>query len=270
MGCAGGWRLHWADWEPDSKVLSGQTFARPYRRDGRSGSCPLRCQQPPWEPPSSPLPLRSSSSSCTITYMDTGFCWLLVAQEGLWGRFLVSSPALHMSLSGGVGGRGSQHPPGEDAVLDNPCLKLKVSGFWHVSKEAADLPGLQHARPALPCCRVGVQHPLHPPVGSALPWQGAGSHCSSHYTQGCRGSVQSDGSSVTPPPQWHKSVGPAHVLLAPCAVAAAVGGGAAVSPPCCSPAWHLCVVACEQWADSVTLINTGSAMALRVCAVCPP
>lgn len=115
-----------------------------------------------------------------------------------------------------------------------------------------------------------MQHPLHPPVGSALPWQGAGSHCSSHYTQGCRGSVQSDGSSVTPLPQWHKSAGPAHVLLAPCAVAAAVGGGAAVSPPCCSPAWHLCVVACEQWADSVTLINTGSAMALCVCVLYVP
>lgn len=165
MGCAGGWQPHRADWEPNSKVLSGQTFARPYRRGGCSGSCPLRCQQPPSEPPSSPLPLCSSSSSCTITYMDTGFCWLLVAQEGLWGCFLVSAPALHMSLSGGVVGRGSQDPPGEDAVLGNPCLKLKVSGFWHVSKEAADPPGLQHAHPALPCCRVGVQHPLHPPHG---------------------------------------------------------------------------------------------------------
>jgi len=37
--------------------------------------------------------------------------------------------------------------------------------------------------------------------------------------------------------------------------------------PC--PAWHLCVVACEQRADSVTLINTGSAVAVVGCAVCP-
>lgn len=43
-----------------------------------------------------------------------------------------------------------------------------------------------------------------------------------------------------------------------------------VSPPCCGPAWHLCVVACEQRADAFTLINAGSVVALVFCAVCPP
>lgn len=179
MGCAGGWRLHQADWEPNCKVLSGQTLARPCRKGGRSGPCPLRCQQPPWEPPSSPLPLRSSSSFRTITCMGTGtaLSWRPVSQEGLCGCSLVSAPALHMSLSGGVGGGGVPAPtwqccwgcPGKDAVLGNPCLKQKVSGFWHVLKEAAELRGLQHARPALPCCVVGMQHPLHPPWGQPCP-----------------------------------------------------------------------------------------------------
>lgn len=48
----------------------------------------------------------------------------------------------------------------------------------------------------------------------------------------------------------------------------------ASSPRCrrwsCGPAWHLCVVACEQRADLVTLINTVSAMALAGCDLCVP
>lgn len=43
-----------------------------------------------------------------------------------------------------------------------------------------------------------------------------------------------------------------------------------VSPPCCGPAWHLCVVACEQRADAFTLINAGSVVALVFCAVFSP
>lgn len=117
----------------------------------------------------------------------------------------------------------------------------------------------------LPCPAVGwaCSIPCIPPMGSALPWQGAGSRCSSHHTQGCRGSVQSDGSSVTPP-SVAQICWPCPCPACPLHCRCCRGGGAAVSPPCCSPAWHLCVVACEQWADSVTLINTGSAMALCV------
>lgn len=38
----------------------------------------------------------------------------------------------------------------------------------------------------------------------------------------------------------------------------------------CGPAWRLCVVACEQRADLVILINTVSAMALARCDLCVP
>lgn len=48
----------------------------------------------------------------------------------------------------------------------------------------------------------------------------------------------------------------------------------ALSPHCrhrsCGPAWHLCVMACEQRADLVILINTVSAMALAGCDLCGP
>lgn len=38
----------------------------------------------------------------------------------------------------------------------------------------------------------------------------------------------------------------------------------------CGPAWHLCVVTCEQQADLVILINTVFVMALAGCDLCVP